>query len=321
MNAFFHIFLFILILFMYIHIVNQYKTSEDLEIYEMDYVSNTHLQEVCSIKQPVLFHYKNVNPEFFDALDNEHLGILEAHDVKIKDSRDYYNEGDNNTVDYTVMSYRSADTLMKTDTKSSYFIEHNHSLPDDAGLLKSFQSNDELLKPPMTVTTHYDILAGSKNVCTPLRYHNNERHLLCVITGKITIKMTPWKSSKYLYQNKDYDTYEFWSPIQVWKPQRKYFHEMDKLKFLEFDVNAGYIVSIPPYWWYSIKYDKNPETLVTSFTYNTAMNCIATLPDTCLYFMQQQNIKKRVAKTIVALDTSADPEPQTGAQPDIVTTL
>ena len=76
MNAFFHIFLFILILFMYIHIVNQYKTSEDLEIYEMDYVSNAHLQEVCSIKQPVLFHYKNVNPEFFDALDNEHLGVL-----------------------------------------------------------------------------------------------------------------------------------------------------------------------------------------------------------------------------------------------------
>ena len=45
MNAFFHIFLFILILFMYIHIVNQYKTGEDLEIYEMDYVSNTHLQK------------------------------------------------------------------------------------------------------------------------------------------------------------------------------------------------------------------------------------------------------------------------------------
>jgi hypothetical protein len=146
---------------------------------------------------------------------------------------------------------------------------------------------------------------------------------LCVVAGKVTIKMTPWKSSKYLYQNKDYDTYEFWSPIQVWKPQRKYFHEMEKLKFLEFDVNAGYIVSIPPYWWYSIKYDNNPETMVTSFTYNTAMNCVATLPDTCLYFMQQQNIKKRVSKTIIALDTTnvTDLDPQTRDQNDIVTTL
>ena len=44
---------------MYIHIIHQYKTGEDMEIYEMDYVSNTHLQEVCNIKQPVLFYYKS----------------------------------------------------------------------------------------------------------------------------------------------------------------------------------------------------------------------------------------------------------------------
>ena len=319
MNTFFHISFFILILFMYIHLINQYKTSEDLEIYEMDYVSNTHLQDVCSIKQPVLFHYKSVNPDFFDALDHEHLDILDAHDDKIKDSRDYYIDTENtsHSVDYTVMPYRSAETLMKTDTKSSYFIENNHTLPDDAGLLSLFQANDELVKPPMTVITKYDILAGSKNACTPLRYHNNERHMLCVITGKITIKMTPWKSSKYLYQNKDYDAYEFWSPIQVWKPQRKYFHEMDKIKFLEFDVNAGYMVTIPPYWWYTIKYDKNPQTFVTSFTYNTVMNCVANIPDTCLYFMQQQNIRKRTTKIIHAQpDThNIDEEPANADEP------
>lgn len=301
MNAFFHIFLFLLILFMYIHITNQYKTSEDLEIYEMDYVSNPHLHEVCSIKQPVLFHYKSINPEFFDALDHENLGILDAHDVKVKDTRDYYKDipdESSQSVDYTVMPYRSAETLMKTDTKSSYFTENNHTLPDDVGLLKTFQANDELLKPPMTAITKYDILSGSTKACTPLRYHKNERHILCIVTGKVTIKMTPWKSTKYLYQNKDYDAYEFWSPVQVWKPQRKYFNEMEKIKFLEFDVNAGYAVTIPPYWWYSVKYDNNPNTLVTSFTYNSAMNCVAHIPDTCLYFMQQQNINKRITKII-----------------------
>ena len=119
--------------------------------------------------------------------------------------------------------------------------------------------------------------------------------------------MTPWKSTKYLYQNKDYDLYEFWSPVNMWKPQRKYLHEMEKLRFLEFDVNAGYTVSIPPYWWYSIKYDSNPETCVTSCTYNSIMNCVANLPDTCLYFMQQQNIKKRVSNTIIALDSEDTP--------------
>lgn len=307
MNAFFHLFLFVFILFLYIHIVNQYKTSEDLEIYEMDYISNAHLQEVCNIKQPVLFHYKPVNPDFFDALDNENLGVLDAHDVKVKDIRDYYSDESNQTVDYTVMQYRTAETLMKTDTKSSYFTDNNYTLPDDAGLLEIFKSNDDYLQPSSTAITKYDILTGSINTSTPLRYHNNERHILCVITGKVIIKMTPWKSSKYLYQNKDYDMYEFWSPVNVWKPQRKYFQEMGKLKFLEFDVNAGYVVNIPPYWWYSIQYSNDSNTFLTSFTYNTVMNCVANIPDTCLYFMQQQNIKKRVAKPGLITTTLDNP--------------
>jgi len=281
--------------------MHQYKTGEDMEIYEMDYISNSHLQEVCYIKQPVLFYYKSVNPDFFDELDHEHLDILDSYDVKVKDVRDYY--ADISTVDFTVMPFRSAETLMTTDTKSSYFIENNHTTIDEAGLLKTFQMNDEYFKPPLTLNTQYDILTGSKNTCTPLRYHKNERTLLTVITGKITIKMTPWKSTKYLYQNKDYDMYEFWSPVNLWKPQRKYLHEMDKIRFLEFDVNAGYTISIPPYWWYSIKYDNNPETFVTSFTYNSIMNGIAYIPDTCLYFMQQQNIQKRISTPIIALDS------------------
>ena len=305
MNAFFHIFLFILILFIYIHITHQYKTSEDMEIYEMDYVSNEHLQEVCNIKQPVLFFYKSIHPEFFDELDHEHLDRLDSYDVNVKDVRDYY--ADEPNVDFTVMPFRSAETLMTTDTKSSYFTENNHTTIDESGLLKTFQTNDDFFKPSFTVNTQYDLLVGSKNTCTPLRYHKNERVLLTVVTGKITIKMTPWKSTKYLYQNKDYDLYEFWSPVNMWKPQRKYLHEMEKLRFLEFDVNAGYTVSIPPYWWYSIKYDSNPETLVTSCTYNSIMNCVANLPDTCLYFMQQQNIHKRVSNTIIALDSEDTP--------------
>ena len=48
--------------------VYQYKKSEDMEIYEMDYISNTQLAEVCCIKQPVLFSYNNINPEFYKSI-------------------------------------------------------------------------------------------------------------------------------------------------------------------------------------------------------------------------------------------------------------
>ena len=73
MSTILNILLFIIILFLYIHITHQLKKSEDLEIYEMDYSSNTHLQEVCEIKQPVLFEYKSINPEFFENLNIDSL--------------------------------------------------------------------------------------------------------------------------------------------------------------------------------------------------------------------------------------------------------
>ena len=73
MDTLTHILIFLVILFLYIHITNQYKKSEDLEIYEMDYTTNVHLQEVCDIKQPVLFEYKSINPEFFENLELDKL--------------------------------------------------------------------------------------------------------------------------------------------------------------------------------------------------------------------------------------------------------
>ena len=308
MTSLFHIILFILILFIYLHMVYQYKKSEDMEIYEMDYISNSQLADVCCIKQPVLFRYNNINPEFYKSINHEHLDILDPYYVKVKDIRDYYKD-DIDSVDYTNITFRSASGLMDTDSNSSYFTENNFNIIDEAGLLNVFKDNDMYFKPPLTAVTKYDILAGSKNTYTPLRYHTNERYMLSVMSGKISIKMTPWKSCKYLYPNKDYDMHEFWSPVNIWKPQHKYLNEMDKMKCLEFDVNAGYVICIPPYWWYSIKYDNNPETFITAFTYNSVMNCVANIPDTCLYFMQQQNIKARVSNKIIGItDNDTDNE-------------
>jgi hypothetical protein len=119
-----------------------------------------------------------------------------------------------------------------------------------------------------------------------------------VNTGKISVKMTPWKSTKYLYQNKDFENYEFRSPVNPWKPQKKYMHEMDKIKFLEFDVQEGFILFIPPYWWYSIKYTSEHDTMVSSFSYNSVMNCVANIPDLAKYLLQQHNIKNRMTKTL-----------------------
>jgi hypothetical protein len=293
MDFYFTIFIFIIVLFLYVHIISQYKKSEDLEIYEMDYVSNTNLQEVCNIKQPVLFEFKNVNPDIFADLDLSTIQKHGEHDVKVKDSVD--------SADYVMLKYESFKGLMDSDVNSRFFTEGNHDYIEEAGLYSEFAEFNSYLKPAFTAQTKYDIMLGSKGASTTLRYHTNERHFLIVVSGKIHVKMTPWKSRKYLHPIMDYDNYEFRSPLDAWDNTKntEYMNDVDKLKYLEFDVNAGYILYVPPYWWYSMKYSSEPDTLILASTYNSVANIMANSPDIIRYYIQQQNTVTKVARTLV----------------------
>jgi len=305
MSALINILLFFIVLCIYVHIVHQLKKSEDLEIYELDYISNSHLQEVCDIKQPVLFEYQSVVPSFFEKITFDHiLEVGGSQDVKIKEAQEYWKSDE--SVDYAILPFRTGKTLMSSDKDASYFSEKNESFVEESGFDSVFRENDEFLKPYMTLQTKYDILFGSANVELPLRYHTEYRKFICVMTGKIRVKMTPWKSRKYLFPILDYDNYEFKSPVNVWKPQRKYLHEMDKIRFLEFDIHPGYAFYIPPYWWYSIKYSDCTDNLLCGITYNSIMNCAVNLPHWGLYFLQQQNIHKKLVKTMEIATSSID---------------
>lgn len=319
MNFLFNIIIFLLVLFLYIHITHQLRTSEDLEIYELDYTTNQHLQEVCDIKQPVLFEFNSLCPEFYENINNETIINFDKYDVKLKDINDYWNPNINN-VDYLVLPYQSAASLISSDPKSNYFIENNNEFVEESGLNQEFYNVDIFLKPTMNLQTKFDILSGSKNCITPLRYHTNYRNFYSVHSGKITIKMTPWKSTKYLHLIKDYENYEFRSPINVWNTQTQYKNDMDKLKFLEFDVNPGYILYVPPYWWYSIKYSGD-NNLLSGITYNSIMNYVANVPNLILYFIQQNNIKKKITKTLDIEDKENISEMKTENESENATTI
>jgi hypothetical protein len=111
--------------------------------------------------------------------------------------------------------------------------------------------------------------------------------------------MSPWKNRKYLQPVSDYENYEFRSPIDVWDPQPKYLNEYEKVKFLEFDVDNGYVLYIPPYWFYSIKYFDEYTQLI-EYNYNTLINAVANVPNYCMYYLQQNNIKKKELNTVVS---------------------
>jgi hypothetical protein len=113
--------------------------------------------------------------------------------------------------------------------------------------------------------------------------------------------MTPWKSRKYLHPILDYDNYEFRSPINSFDDTKniEYMNDVDKIKYLEFDVLPEYILYIPPYWWYSIQYLEN-DTLVLGIIYISFMNFLANIPDLIKYYIQQNSTKTKILKTLIS---------------------
>jgi len=298
MDFFLSVFIFVVVLVLYIHVMAQYKRSEELEIYEMDFTKNSHLQEVCDIKQPFLFNYSSVNPEFFKKLNDETIyDLVASQDVRVKEIGDYWNPN-TKTVDSVIVPLSSFQMLISTDTKSRYFTENNYDLiEEDAKLDRMFRKNDDFLKPLLTLKTKYDICMGSKGVITPMRYHTNYRHYICVNSGKIAVKMTPFKSNKYLHPIKNYETCDFRSAVNVWNPQEMYMNDVEKMRVVEVNVLAGNILYVPPYWWYSIKFE-NTDAVISEFTYVSVMNSIANSLDWVRNFIQNSNIEKRISKSI-----------------------
>jgi hypothetical protein len=277
-----------------------------MDIYEADYVSNKNLQEICDLKQPVVFDMTTTIANFIGAFSLENI-LCEgsAYPVSLKDINDY--NTDEIIVDYITIPFKTALKLIDTDTNSKYFSDGNAEFMDESGMEVNMRNIHEFLKPSFTIQTKYDLMVGSNGAYTPFKYTTDYRKFLIVSSGKITIKMTPFKNTKYLREIRDYENYEFRSPIDVWNTQKKYLSDMDMIKFVESTISKGSMIYIPPYWWYSIKYSTTEEdAAVIDITYNTIMNKVSYLPDNIKYFMQQQNTMKRINKIS---ESSKDPDP------------
>jgi hypothetical protein len=190
---------------------------------------------------------------------------------------------------------------MMTDTTAKYFSEKNHTFLEESGLDRLSHSLDALLKPPLSAYTKYDILLGSPLLTTPLRYHLESHKFIAVTRGKVNVKLCPPKYGKIIPTHRDYENYEFWSPLNHLKIQSgtKDKEILQKIKFLDIELNTGDILFLPPCWWYSITFSGDPETTVATFTYDVLMNIAAQSKHWGLYYLQQNNIKNRPAKTIV----------------------
>ena len=285
-------FIFVLVLFVYLHIQFHLKTGNDLEIYEIDQLSKDRLEEVCDIRQPLLFTF-NTQSIIEHTCRDYILNNYKMFEVKIRNATDV----DNNTELYIPLPLHSSVKLFDGDKNATYFTENNRDFLEETGVVKHFKQNDQFIRPYMVSNCNYDIIMGTANVCTPFRYEINYRNYIILTQGSAQIKMAPPHSSKYLYPIYDYENFEFMSPINPWSPQPKYAADFDKIKCLEFTLEIGKTLFIPAYWWYSIKIITN-NTSISCCNYRTYMNNISISPYIFLHALQLQNVKRNVAKKL-----------------------
>jgi hypothetical protein len=295
MHIIYIVLIFCLVLFLYLHVYFHLKTSDDLEIYEIDNPSKNKLEEICDLRQPVLFQFQN--ERILDSCQRKAiLDTYGAFDIKIRNVKQSSADNENNL--YVPLAFSNALRVVQEDTENKYLIENNSDFLEETGIIKSYRYNDVFLRPYMVAQCNYDFQMAGANTRTPFRYELNYRNYLLVTEGEIKVKLTQPKSSKYLYQQKDYENLEFSSPINPWQVQPIYKADFDKIKCLDLVMKKGQIIYIPAYWWYSVEFGE--ATSVCTFKYKTYMNTIAILPQLVRKLLQSQNVKRNSISTLIA---------------------
>jgi hypothetical protein len=286
-------FIFCIVLFVYLHIQFHLKTSNDLEIYETDNPSKDKLEEICDIRQPVIFDFNTESEKIIETTNKDFImNNYHAFELKVRN----INDVDYNSEIYMPLAIHLADKLLNEDKSSSYFSENNNDFLQETGVVKYLQYNDNFLRPPMLSNYKYDIMMASENTTTPFRYEINYRNFFLVTQGSVHIKLAPPSSSKFLYPEYDYTNFEFRTPANPWKVQAKYMADFDKVKCLDVFIEKGKIIHIPAYWWYSIKFSKDAS--ISCFYYRTYMNNLAISPYIIIHGLQNQNTKIQTIKTV-----------------------
>ena len=293
MHIVYIILVFCIVLFFYLHIYFQLKTSNDLEIYEIDNPSKDKLEEICDLRQPVLFQFQN--ERILDTCSRQTiLDTYGAFDVKIRNIKQSVATNEDNL--YVPFAFSNALKVIKEDTNNKYLIENNSDFIEETGIIKSFKYNDVFLRPYMVSQCCYDFMMAGKQTQTPFRYELNYRNYFLVTEGEIRVKLSQPKSTKYLYQQKDYENFEFSSPIDPWNIQGQYKADFDKIKCLDITMKKGQVLYIPAYWWYSIEFGEAAS--ICTFKYKTYMNTFAILPQLTMKLLQTQNVKRNNVATV-----------------------
>ena len=253
MNTLLYIIIFLVIAITYIHIIYHIKTSNKMEVYDIDYNGVAHLNEICDLRQPFTFRCttNEININRSNTVNkNTKINIIKKQ--KIPDEND------------KIISHNN-DILVK--------------LPNIQENIIHYENN---IKPNFNITTLHDIMFADENMKTDLSYNYNYRNFFHITEGSIIIRFLPPNVTNKINHHTDYELLQEISNVDIWKNN-------DNFKYVEIKISSNDTLFIPPYWWYSVRF-LEPTTIVT-FKYRTFMNNVTILPKLLYSYITIHNRK------------------------------
>jgi len=272
MSVVYFVIVFIVVLFIYLHVQFQLSTSSEEKIYDVEFGLNKRIDDVLDLKQPVVLH-TTTNLRIFS--DNN-LFIQESFNRRsilqtFKENEICVLDNTSDDVNTVVSStVESANDLFNADKKGIYYTESNKEIIDNLGKFKigALTTYYNFLKPPLCSNNMYDIIFGSEYVTTRAKYSIMFRNYFLVTDGEVEIRLIPPNNVQSDNIISKYETFEYISKDNLWDTTETPNSITAVLK-------KGECMYIPPYWLYSFKLSKG--AVIVSSRYNSYLTELATI--------------------------------------------
>ena len=265
---------FCLTLFVYIHIKHHRKRSNELDVYYIDYPSKEKLDEVCEMRQPVVFTASKLADVVKDCFDMNTL-VQKYGDFLV-----------NVRLKEALTPVRLRDAYSMCSQSSTLLSEFNDEFIAETGLAKNLKTIEYMLRPSMVVMVKYDVLFGGKGSRTPLRTRINYKNYLTAVKGNVSVRLASSKYARDLGLERDYDTFDFLAKND----------EDCNAKFLKVELKPSQTLFVPPHWFYSVEFEAS-DAVVVGMHYETAMSVVANAEDYVMRYLQSHNVRYKLPTT------------------------
>lgn len=292
--SFWFVLIFILTLFIYLHVCTFLHTNPEVKMYNINFESKEQMDDLRKDKTPLKIcnlntpYFSNAFQFFSLLLDFRSLEESEKN-ISLYSYEDFL--GLNNDDRKIIPSTRFAiDKYIKfqneNDLSFGYFSRDNEEFVNKY-MKKTLDLLSIYLKPELVTQTRYDMLLGMKNMQTGLRYAFSSHLYILIKQGKCRIRMySPDIVSKM------YRKYHNQLEVNVWDQETP--QDIHAYKHLDIELKEGDIVYIPTYWSYSIMYDT--PGIIFTLNYETVMSQFMSIPYKAIEYISYLNVSTKKIK-------------------------